>query len=111
MQDLRQTETEPAANQPATNQAAASQGCSCGAAAPGELPELDARLLPAQIRHAAILGALSSLAEGHGLVLVAPHDPVPLLKQVEQRWPGRFDLRYLDRGPQAWRVELLRGAH
>ncbi|MEO8517760.1 MAG: DUF2249 domain-containing protein [Dermatophilaceae bacterium] len=74
----------------------------------GALPVLDARAVPPAIRHATIFGALDSLGTGGGLVLVAPHDPLPLLAQLEERSPGRFSVDYLERGPEAWRVSLIR---
>jgi uncharacterized protein (DUF2249 family) len=73
-----------------------------------ELPELDARTVPHAIRHATIFGALDAVRPGSGLVLVAPHDPLPLLQQVEQRAPGAFSVDYLERGPEAWRLRFLR---
>ena len=84
-----------------------SGSCGCGAV-PEELPELDARSIPHAIRHAAIKGALGSLQPGSGLVLVAPHDPVPLLRQVEAEAPGVYAVDYLDRGPEAWRLAFVR---
>ncbi|HEU4568674.1 MAG TPA: DUF2249 domain-containing protein [Marmoricola sp.] len=71
-------------------------------------PELDARQVPHAIRHATIFGALDVVGPGGGLVLVAPHDPLPLLAQVEQRYSGAFDVSYLERGPEAWRLLLTR---
>jgi uncharacterized protein (DUF2249 family) len=85
-------------------------GCGCGHSPAGDLPELDARQIPPQVRHGAIFGALDAVAPGAGLVLVAPHDPVPLLDQVRERRPGAFEVRYLERGPQAWRVAFVRTA-
>ncbi len=83
--------------------------CSCGEVdAPG-YPELDARGVPRAIRHATIFGALDAVGPGSGLVLVAPHDPLPLLAQVEQRHPGVFEVSYLERGPEAWRLLFARG--
>ena len=41
-------------------------------------------------------------------VLVAPHDPLPLLAQLEQRAPQQFEVSYLERGPEAWRIQLVR---
>lgn len=82
--------------------------CGCGEAEPAGHPELDARAVPHAIRHATIFGALDAVPPGGGLVLVAPHDPVPLLAQVEQRHPGRFEVSYLERGPQAWRLRFVR---
>lgn len=73
-----------------------------------ELPELDARVTPHAIRHAAIFGALDGIAPGDGLVLFAPHDPVRVLAQLQQRVPNLFDVAYLRRGPEAWRLSLTR---
>jgi len=82
--------------------------CSCGEVDDAEYPELDARAVPHAIRHATIFGALEAVAPGGGMVLVAPHDPLPLLAQLEQRAPQRFTVSYLERGPEAWRIQLVR---
>lgn len=71
-------------------------------------PELDARVIPHAIRHATIFGALDSVGAGGGLVLVAPHDPLPLLAQVDTRYDGAFAVDYAERGPEAWRVVFTR---
>jgi uncharacterized protein (DUF2249 family)/iron-sulfur cluster repair protein YtfE (RIC family) len=84
--------------------------CGCGEVDGPGLPELDARAVPHAIRHATIFGALDAVQPGSGLVLVAPHDPLPLLAQIEQRAPGRFEVDYLERGPEAWRLAFVRGA-
>lgn len=82
--------------------------CSCGEVDGPGYPELDVRAVPHAIRHATVFGALESLRPGAGLVLVAPHDPLPLLAQVDQRWPGGFSVSYGQRGPEAWRLSLVR---
>ena len=83
--------------------------CGCGGQDPdGILPELDARAVPHAVRHGAVFGALNSIGSGSGMVLVAPHDPLPLLAQLEERSPGLFSVDYLERGPEAWRVRFLR---
>lgn len=81
--------------------------CTCGQNAPA-LPELDATLIPPAIRHASIFGALASLTAGQGMILKAPHNPLPLLAQLEERAPGAFEVTYLDEGPEAWRLQLVR---
>ena len=83
-------------------------GCACGESDGPTHPELDARSVPHAIRHATIFGALDAVRPGKGLVLVAPHDPLPLLRQLEDRRPGAFTVDYLERGPQAWRLLLQR---
>lgn len=82
--------------------------CSCGEADPPGRPELDVRTIPHAIRHATVLGALETVRPGDGLVLVAPHDPVPLLAEIGERWPDRFTVDYLERGPRTWRLTLAR---
>jgi uncharacterized protein (DUF2249 family) len=42
------------------------------------------------------------------LVLVSPHNPLPLLAQLEQRSPGLFSVDYLERGPERWRIRFVR---
>jgi uncharacterized protein (DUF2249 family) len=94
----------------AGEQGSGGHSCSCGEVDGPELPELDARSIPHAIRHATIFGALDAVAPGSGLVLVAPHDPLPLLAQVEQRSPGVFEVDYLERGPEAWRLRFARAS-
>jgi uncharacterized protein (DUF2249 family) len=90
--------------------AAPGHACGCSEVEAAGLPELDARTIPHAIRHATIFGALDGVRAGAGLVLVAPHDPLPLLAQLEQRDPGAFDVEYLERGPEAWRLAIVRHA-
>ena len=84
--------------------------CACGGHDEAGLPELDARTIPHAIRHATIFGALEGLRPGAGLLLVADHDPLPLLAQLEQRAPGAFAVTYRGSGPDVWRLELARKA-
>lgn len=82
--------------------------CGCGHADEPGYPELDARAVPHAIRHATIFGALGAVPAGGGLLLLAPHDPLPLLAQIEQRWPGVFEVGYVERGPETWRLAFVR---
>lgn len=84
--------------------------CGCGESDGPGYPELDARAVPHAIRHATVFGALDGVRPGGGMVLVASHDPRPLLAQVEQRAPGAFEVSYLERGPEAWRLAFVRRA-
>ncbi len=81
--------------------------CGCGAAHDA-LPELDARQIPHAVRHAAIHGVVDALESGAAVVLVAPHDPLPLLAQIEQRHGPEITVEYLQRGPDAWKLKLER---
>lgn len=85
----------------------AAGGCGCGGHDEAD-PVLDVRAVPHAIRHATVFGALGAVPRGGSLVLVAPHDPIPLLGQIEDREPGAFGVSYDERGPEAWRVRLTR---
>ncbi len=84
----------------------AHSGCTCGE--DEGIPELDARAIPHAIRHATIFGALSGVKPGGAMVLVAPHDPKPLLAQIAEREGDAIEVTYLERGPEAWRLQLAR---
>lgn len=82
-------------------------GCSCGHDDENTIV-LDARVIPHAVRHAAIIGALDSLAEGVSMDLVAPHDPLPLLAQIQRRSPEQYSVGYLQEGPEKWVLRLTR---
>lgn len=80
--------------------------CACGD--DHGVPELDARTIPHALRHGAILGSLSRVPQGGAMVLVAPHDPLPLLDEIARVEAGAIDVSYLEKGPEAWRLQLTR---
>lgn len=82
-------------------------GCGCGGH-DDSLPELDARVIPHAVRHAAIHGVVDNLQPGSAFVLVAPHDPVPLLRQIADRHGDAISVSYLAQGPDAWKLKLAR---
>jgi uncharacterized protein (DUF2249 family)/iron-sulfur cluster repair protein YtfE (RIC family) len=85
------------------------RSCGCGGHDDAStLPVLDARAVPHAIRHATIFGALDAVTPGAGMVLLAPHDPLPLLAQIDARWPGAFTVDYLERGPETWALAFTR---
>lgn len=83
-------------------------GCGCGCSHTTEAPELDVRTVPHAIRHATVFGALHAIPAGGSLLLVAPHDPVPLLDQIQAAHPGVFSVTYEQAGPEDWRLRLTR---
>ncbi|BCJ76912.1 hypothetical protein CS0771_64560 [Catellatospora sp. IY07-71] len=93
-------------------------GCGCGGDAPGSAdasapvlsldPRIDVREVPHGQRHARVLAALDALPGAAGLVLVAPHAPLPLLAEIEQRYAGRFATQWLQEGPDVWQLRLSR---
>ena len=81
--------------------------CGCGGH-DESLPELDARAIPHAVRHAAIHGVVDGLQPGAGFVLVAPHNPVPLLNQIADRHGDAIQVSYVEEGPEAWKLKLAR---
>lgn len=73
-----------------------------------EIPALDVRPIPRSIRHATVIGALSAIRPGRSLDLVAPHDPQPLLRQIDGHEPDTWTVDYLEQGPEAWTLRLTR---
>lgn len=82
--------------------------CRCSEIDLSGVPEFDARPVAHAIRHATVFGALDAVPAGSALVLVAPHEPVPLLAQLQRRQPDVFSIEYLQRGPDVWRLLLTR---
>ncbi len=90
------------------NGAESAHSCGCGEHDTDD-PVLDVREVPHSIRHATVFGAFDAVPAGGALVLVAPHDPIPLLHQLDQRASGRLLVEYEERGPEAWRLRLIKG--
>lgn len=78
-------------------------GCTCGEVDEA-LPELDVQTIPHAVRHAAIFGAIESLRPGAAMIISATHDPVPLLTQLQARHGDAYNTRYVDQGPERWRI-------
>jgi len=83
-------------------------GCACGGHDEPGLAELDTRVIPHAIRHATIFGALEGLSSGKGILLIANHNPLPLLAQLEQRSAGKFAVDYVENGPDTWKLSMVR---
>ncbi|WP_040157053.1 DUF2249 domain-containing protein [Mobilicoccus massiliensis] len=92
------TQQIPLTEKPAANPGATSDGGGCGCGCNhGDLPVLDARVIPGAIRHGAILGAISQVRPGAAMILHAPHDPLPLLDQVRDAFGDSVEIGYIDR--------------
>jgi uncharacterized protein (DUF2249 family) len=81
-------------------------GCGCGHDHEVEDIVLDVRAIPHAIRHASVFGAFDAIPAGGSLVLVAPHNPVPLLNQLAER--AQIGVEYLVQSPEEWRLRIER---
>jgi uncharacterized protein (DUF2249 family) len=66
----------------------------------------DAREIPCEIKHALIYEKWRLLEDGDFYVLINDHDPVPLHRQFDCHFAGRFTWEYLERGPNQFAVKL-----
>lgn len=69
---------------------------------------LDVRTLVPAERHRRIFTTYDGLAAGEKFELVNDHDPKPLYYQFDAEHHGQFSWRYLEQGPEVWRVEIGR---
>ena len=74
------------------------------------LEPLDVRMIPPVVRHATIFGILERLPPGESFSIVNDHDPAPLRRQIEARYPGAYSWDYIVQGPEIWQVEIGRVA-
>jgi uncharacterized protein (DUF2249 family) len=70
--------------------------------------ELDLRNVPRGQRHPLVFARFDSLVLGEDLVLVNDHDPQPLHLQFDKLRPGEAEWRYVDRGPEVFRIRIVR---
>ena len=59
----------------------------------------DARAIAKRFRHAAIFGALDALTPGETMRFMNDHDPLPLLKQLRERYGESVGVEYQKRDP------------
>jgi uncharacterized protein (DUF2249 family) len=90
---------------PAAPQPVGGSSCGCGGH-DEETPVLDVRAIPHAIRHATVFGAFDAIAPGASLVIVAPHAPLPMLRQLAERAP--IETTFLVEGPEEWHVQITR---
>lgn len=68
---------------------------------------LDIRPVPPRDRFETIIGAYEALGTGAELELTVDHDPTCMYYTLKAtRGDAAFDFRYLERGPEVWRVRV-----
>jgi uncharacterized protein (DUF2249 family) len=70
---------------------------------------LDVRGVEPKDRFTTIMGAYDALPAGGALDLTVDHDPRCMYYTLRATRPEEFEFRYLESGPDVWRVEVTRG--
>jgi len=71
---------------------------------------IDVRVIPKPQRHPIIFDAMEPLAVGESIVVQNDHNPIPLRGQVETLYGEQFEWRYLEEGPEVFRLQFTRRA-
>ena len=82
--------------------------CACGEVDGPGYPELDVRSIPHAIRHATIFGALESVRPGPVWSWSRPTTRCRCWTRWTSAGPGPSRSTYSERGPEAWRLSLVR---
>ncbi|MXR42254.1 DUF2249 domain-containing protein [Halobaculum sp. WSA2] len=69
----------------------------------------DVREIPKQERHPTIHHRYGNIDEGETMEIVAPHEPVPLRREFEQRYGEAFDWSVIETEPGRCRVHVTKG--
>ncbi|HAS17026.1 MAG TPA: hemerythrin [Nitrospiraceae bacterium] len=73
-----------------------------------KIVELDVRIIPPRDKHPKIFETFDSLKSGEVLLIINDHDPRPLKYQFEFERLGKYGWKYLEEGPEVWKVEIER---
>lgn len=69
---------------------------------------IDVRLIVPREKHVRIFDMFYSLESGEKMEIINDHDPRPLHYQMLAENEGQFEWKYLEEGPEVWRVEITR---
>ena len=82
--------------------------CATGHVNPEAIYPFDARGVAKRSRHAAIFGALDALQPGEVMRFCNDHDPIPLLRQLGDRYGEAVSIQYVQREPGAIVIDFGR---
>jgi len=68
--------------------------------------QVDARKYEPKDKHNVIFETFHNLEKGEIMELVNDHDPRPLHYQMLAEYTGQFEWKYLEEGPEVWRVAI-----
>jgi uncharacterized protein (DUF2249 family) len=68
--------------------------------------QVDARKYSPKDKHNVIFETFHNLKSGERMELVNDHDPRPLHYQFLAEREDKFEWRYLEEGPEVWRVAI-----
>lgn len=70
--------------------------------------EFDIRPFPPTERHEMFYKAFADIQPGEAFEFINDHDPLPLYYQMEAESKDPFRWEYLEKGPEAWKVRVIK---
>lgn len=70
--------------------------------------QIDVRKIEVRDKHNRIFETLDSLKIGQSLEIINDHDPKPLRYQLDAEHAGGFSWKYVEEGPEVWRVIITK---
>ncbi len=70
------------------------------------MKELNVSHIVPKERHPLIFRTFDDLREGESFILINDHDPKPLYYQFLHERPGHFEWKYIEEGPEEWKVQI-----
>ena len=70
--------------------------------------EFDIRAYTPTVRHEMFYKAFADIKPGEAFVFINDHDPKPLYYQMEAESNEPFKWEYLEKGPEAWKVRVIK---
>ncbi|HEX7674765.1 MAG TPA: DUF2249 domain-containing protein [Bdellovibrio sp.] len=67
-----------------------------------------AQEIPGPQRHSFILQSFENLEPGEALVIINTHDPIPLIRQMQDIHGPQLGIEYLAKGPTEWQVRFIK---
>jgi uncharacterized protein (DUF2249 family) len=94
-----------------TEPAAGCAGCACGeggCGGQGAAPVVDLGTVSSEVRGAVVEAVLAAVPVDEGVVFVAPHEVMPLLRGLEGIHSGALEATYQQEGPDLWALLVER---
>ncbi len=66
--------------------------------------ELDVRVIESKDKYRLIFEMFNGLEQGENMLIINDHDPKPLHYQLLAENEGQFEWKYLEEGPEVWKV-------
>lgn len=69
---------------------------------------IDVRIYERGHKKEIIFKAFEELEQGETMELINDHDPRPLYQQFIVNFPEHFEWKYLEQGPEIWRISITK---